>query len=92
MRNEPNPRRFWPQIRDMVMLAPVITLIFLATLWLAVRIIADVLAERGSRVADALRGEPLATSVTVLRTRRAIRAGYFRRQPLKARPELRAAA
>jgi hypothetical protein len=76
----------------MVMLAPVITLIFLAALWLAVRIVADVLAERGSRIAAALRGEALATPLAVGRPLRPIRAGYSRRQPLRVRPELRAAA
>lgn len=74
------------------MLAPLATLVFLSALWVAIRLVADLLADSGSRIAGALRGEERAAELAVVRTRRPIRGRYSRRQPLRARPELRAAA
>lgn len=74
------------------MLAPIATLLFLTALWVAIRIVADLAADKGSRIAAALRGQEPARAVAVLAIRRPIRAPYSRRQPLRARVELRAAA
>ena len=72
--------------------APIATLIFLTILWVAVRVVADLLADSGSRIAAALRGEQRARmAVSVVAIRRPIRGRYGPR-PLRARPELRAAA
>jgi len=74
------------------MLAPIATLLFLTALWVAIRIVADLVADKGSRIAAALRGQEPARAVAVLAIRRPIRATYSRRQSLRARVELRAAA
>jgi len=74
------------------MLAPFATLLFLSVTWLVVCLIGDMLMRPGSRVLSALRGETQAmrrASVTI--TLRAKRTAV-RRQVLRARPQLRAAA
>ncbi|HET7816998.1 MAG TPA: hypothetical protein VFK58_05420 [Sphingomicrobium sp.] len=76
----------------MVMLAPIATLVFLTVLWVAIRLVADLLADSGARISAALRGEERATALAVVTMRRPIRGRYTRRQPLRARPKLRAAA
>ncbi|HEX4761327.1 MAG TPA: hypothetical protein VFU87_00870 [Sphingomicrobium sp.] len=73
------------------MLAPIATLVFLTILWVVVRVVAELLAESGSRIAAALRGEVRSTPVSVVAIRRPIR-GRYGRQPLRATAELRAAA
>lgn len=72
------------------MLAPIATLAFLIILWTAVRVLADLLAN-SERIAAALRGEERTAAVAVS-LRRPIRGRYGSRPPLRARPELRAAA
>jgi hypothetical protein len=75
------------------MLAPVVTLIFLSATWLASVVITELFARSGSRIAAALRGETPAVAGTslVIRSRPA-RARIARRQPMRAQPQLRAAA
>jgi hypothetical protein len=78
------------------MLAPLATLAFLATLWLVVMAIAQILAESGGKIAAALRGcsllaaEPAIPAVA-LRVSLRSRPRALRAQP-RLRPELRAAA
>ena len=76
-----------------LMLAPLATLVFLSAIWVAALVITHVLTHKGSRIAAALRGEAPARKVTslVIRSRPA-RARVARRQPLRAQPQLRAAA
>jgi len=74
------------------MLAPIATLAFLATLLLLARIVADLFADSGSRIAAALRGEPRGRPVPIVQVRMPVRASYRRSQPIRARPQLRAAA
>ena len=73
------------------MIAALATLAFLATLWLVVVVGAAILEEGGARIAAALTGQsdagqqrPIASSRLRVRSRL--------RQPLRARPRLRAAA
>ena len=75
------------------MLAPLATLVFLSAIWVAAVVITHVFARKGPRIAAALRGEAPAQKVTslVIRSRPA-RARVARRQPLRAQPQLRAAA
>jgi hypothetical protein len=72
------------------MLAPVATLVFLAAIWLAFVLAAEIFARRLSRIAAALRGEarPRRVELVPVRARNVVR----RSQPLRARPEWRAAA
>ena len=75
------------------MIAPIVTLVFLSVLWAAAVIFAEIFARSGSRIVAALRGEtpPVAGTSLVIRFRPS-RARMLRRQPLRARPMLRAAA
>ena len=73
------------------MLAPFGTLVFLVSLWLIAAVAAEILSKNGSRILAALRGEREA-AVTPAMPRRSHRGAHARRQPLRARPELRAAA
>ena len=74
------------------MLAPFATLAFLVVLWASALVIAKILVRSRSRMIAALRGEtPLAGTALSVKTP-ARRAGYPRRQPLRAQPQLRAAA
>ena len=75
------------------MLAPFATLIFLLVLWLAAVIVAQVYNRSKSRIAMALRGEESAKLGTSLVIRsRPSRARASLRQPMRAQPQLRAAA
>jgi hypothetical protein len=71
------------------MIAALGTLAFLATLWLLVVVGAAVLEESGAKIAAALRGKPIQSSLYVapvrLRTRRL-------QKPLRASARWRAAA
>ena len=75
------------------MLAPFATLAFLLVLWMAAVVAAHGFAQSKSRIAMALRGEEparLATSL-VIRSRPS-RARASLCQPMRAQPQLRAAA
>jgi hypothetical protein len=75
------------------MLAPFATLVFLSAIWLGAVVVTQGLARSGSRIAAALRGEmPLATGTSLLIRLRPARARLARRQAMRARPQLRAAA
>ena len=72
------------------MLAPFATLVFLATVWLIVKLVVEGMGESGERIAAALRGRPyqLETKlpplpVRVTRPRAAVRP--LRAQPLQWR-------
>ena len=72
-----------------MMIAVLGTLPFLATLWLLVVLGARVLEESGAKIAAALKGEPARPKVAVpVRMRIRTRAS----QPMRAEPQLRAAA
>jgi hypothetical protein len=77
------------------MLAPFATLAFLATLWLAVKFMLDVLAEDGRKIVSALAGNSMLAqppqSVRPVSVRYQPRAGSARR-PGRSAPEWRAAA
>ena len=74
------------------MLAPFATLIFLLVLWLATVIVAQVYNRSKSRIAMALRGkEPKLGTSLVVRSR-PNRARASQRQPIRAQPQLGAAA
>jgi hypothetical protein len=73
------------------MLAPIATLVFLAAIWLTFVVAAEVIESRLHRIAAAFRGEAPPQTVELTRVR--TRSGVARRsQPLRARPEWRAAA
>ena len=75
------------------MLAPFATLVFLSTLWLAVVVVSGIFAGSGSRIAAALRGEARkSTGMSLLIRLRPARARIARGQPMRAQPQLRAAA
>ena len=73
------------------MLAPFATLIFLATLWLLARLIAEMAEESGGRVLAALRGRPHFTETRIPAMRMRVRAPRPAR-PLRAQQQWRAAA
>ena len=76
-----------------LMLAPFATLVFLSAIWLAAVVLSHVFAGAGSRIAAALRGEaPASTGTSLVIRSRPARARIARRQPMNARPQLRAAA
>jgi hypothetical protein len=71
------------------MIAPLGTLVFLATLWLLVVVGASVLEESGARIAAVLKGKPAQRTVAIpLR----VRARSRFQQPMRATPRRRAAA
>ena len=76
-----------------LMLAPFATLVFLSTIWLVAVVVSRNFSGSGSRIAAALRGEAAASTgmSLVIRSRRA-RPRVARRQPMRAQPQLRAAA
>lgn len=75
------------------MLAPIATLAFLVVLWAAAVVFAEIYARTGSRIAAALRGEtPVVRGKSLIIRTRPARARVARRQPMRARPHLRAAA
>jgi len=73
------------------MIAPLATLAFLATLWLLVVVGAAILEASGARIVAALKGQPsVAQPQSAFAARVRVRAAM--RQPMRARPRLRAAA
>ena len=75
------------------MIAPLATLAFLAILWMSAFAFAETFGRSGSRVLAALRGKtPSSVPAVIVTVRmRATRAATPRR-PLRAQPQLRAAA
>jgi hypothetical protein len=74
------------------MLAPLITLAFLVTLWACAVVAAEMFGVSRSRIFAALRGETR-ESQTILEIRMPPRrTGYARWMPMRARPQMRAAA
>ncbi|MDQ3144375.1 MAG: hypothetical protein M3Q57_05785 [Pseudomonadota bacterium] len=77
------------------MLAPFATLAFLATLWLVGKLMIELIASDGAKIAAALRGQSMIAlppqSVRPVSVRFQPRAGSVRR-PMRAQPEWRAAA
>jgi hypothetical protein len=77
------------------MTAPLVSLLFLTSLWLMVKLALDFIAEDGPRIAAALRGRSLITQPTKvtrpISVRFQPRAGSVRR-PIRVTPEWRAAA
>jgi hypothetical protein len=76
----------------MLMLAPFATLLFLTVLWLALSLVGDMIFGPGSRVLAALRGDTPAVSRSIAVRVRLIRAPTTSRRPMRAQPQLRAAA
>jgi hypothetical protein len=75
------------------MLAPFATLAFLFVLWLTCVMAAQILGHSKSRIAMALRGEePVKVGTSLVIRSRPNRALASRRQPMRAQPQLRAAA
>ena len=75
------------------MLAPFVTLVFLSAIWLAAVVVSRIFAGSGSRIAAALRGEaPASTGTSLVIRSRPAHARVAKRQPLRAQPQLRAAA
>ena len=80
-----------PITRDDDMIAPLATLAFLLVLWLAAVLFAEFVGRSGQRVLGALKGEaPTSCSSAIIRKRAPRVAIAYR--PLRARPQLRAAA
>ena len=73
------------------MIAPLATLAFLATLWLVAVAGAAMLEESGARIAAALKGRSTLRESFGFAPAR-VRARVRVRQPMRARPRLRAAA
>ena len=75
-----------------LMLAPFATLAFLLVLWGAAVVVAHILAQSKSRIVMALRGEEPKNGMSLVIRSRPTRARVSQRQPMRARPQLRAAA
>ena len=73
------------------MLAPFATLVFLATLWLIARLVAELADESGGRILAALPGQPHRTETRIPAMRVRISAPRPAR-PMRARQQWRAAA
>jgi hypothetical protein len=75
------------------MLAPLATLAFLATLWLVVTIVAEMLGQSGWKIVAALKGHSMLAAAPELRPV-AVRVSqrYRAARVLRAQPRLRAAA
>jgi hypothetical protein len=75
------------------MLAPFATLAFLLVLWTTSVVVAQILGRSKSRIASALRGEePIRLGTLLVIRSRTNRARASQRQPMRAQPQLRAAA
>jgi hypothetical protein len=75
------------------MIAPIVTLIFLSVFWAAAVVFVDIFARSGSRIVAALRADTRVPSgMSLLIRSRPSRALISRRQAMRARPQLRAAA
>jgi hypothetical protein len=81
--------------REMLMLAPLATLAFLATLWFVARVALEMADETGAKMLAALRGQSMIAlppqSVRPVTVRLSSRSGSVRR-PVHVQPEWRAAA
>ncbi len=79
-----------PPTRDKAMLAPLATLIFLATLLLIARFLVEIIDE-GDRILAALRGRPhsIVTRIPAMRVRFSVPRPA---RPIRARQQWRAAA
>ena len=74
------------------MLAPFATLAFLLVLWGVAVVVTHILAHSNARIAMALRGEEPKTGMSLVIRSRPNRARVSQRQPMRARPQMRAAA
>ena len=74
------------------MLAPFATLAFLLVLWGVAVVAAHIFGHSKSRIAMALRGEEPRSGMSLVIRSRPSRARLSQRQPMRARPQMRAAA
>ncbi len=75
------------------MLAPLATLAFLATIWLAATIVADMLGTSANKIALALKGRsPLATAPSIRPVGVRVSQRARPQRALRAQPQYRAAA
>ena len=74
------------------MLAPFVTLAFLAALWLVAAIGAETALSSGRRILAALRGEAQEIAPLAFVKARPTRPAYTRTRPTRAQPQLRVAA
>ena len=72
------------------LLAPLGTLVFVATLWLLVVVGAALLEESGAKIAAALKGQPALASIASVRVR--VRSRPRLQQPVRVSAAWRAAA
>ena len=75
------------------MIAPIATLVFLATLWLVGKLVAEMIAESGGRIMAALLARPYATEATIPALPVRVTRQRVAARPLRAQqPQWRAAA
>ena len=74
------------------MLAPFATLAFLLVLWGVAVIAAQIFGHSKSRICMALRGEEPKSGMSLVIRSRPSRARLSQRQPMRAQPQMRAAA
>jgi hypothetical protein len=74
------------------MLAPFVTLAFLAALWLVAAIGAEIFLSSGRRILAVLRREAPAIAPPIIIRSRPTRPAFARMKPAPTRPQLRAAA
>jgi hypothetical protein len=74
------------------MLAPFVTLAFLAALWLVAAIGAELVLSSGRRILAVLRREAPAIDPRMIVRARPARPASARTRPMRAQPQLRAAA
>lgn len=74
------------------MLAPFATLAFLLVLWGVAVVAAHIFGHSKSRIAMALRGEEPRSGMSLVIRSRPSRARLSQRQPMRAQPQMRAAA
>ena len=74
------------------MLAPFATLAFLLVLWLVAAVGMEIFSRSSRRIAAALRREAPTIASQILVKARSNRPAYARTRPLRAQPQLRAAA
>ena len=74
------------------MLAPFVTLAFLIVLWGVAVVVAHIFGHSKRRIAMALRGEGPTTGMSLVIRSRPSRARLSQRQPMRAQPQMRAAA
>jgi hypothetical protein len=75
------------------MLAPLATLVFLATIWLVAAVIIEMLGTSGDKIASALKGRSrLATALSIRPVALRVSQRARRQRALRAQPQYRAAA